>query len=182
MQYMITRAALLLRSYPTTLEQDQATMKDSKVSESSEKEKFSAKFQCRIRCWGWPPNFCCARRGSWLLQLLTANRNCKPCNPARSNKSKEWKVQQPPVLGHHSCHNLVCVFCRQLTLFIWIKPDRILWSSIENSLALLIVNNIYIHHTFLLSLETIPTLKQALETNNNLPVIWCLDSWRGYLT
>merc|ERR1719384_2082863 len=30
MQYMITRAALLLRSYPTTLEQDQATMKDSK--------------------------------------------------------------------------------------------------------------------------------------------------------
>ena len=31
MQYMITRAALLLRSYPTTLEQDQATMKDSKV-------------------------------------------------------------------------------------------------------------------------------------------------------
>ena len=32
MQYMITRAALLLRSYPTTLEQDQATMKDSKVN------------------------------------------------------------------------------------------------------------------------------------------------------
>ena len=31
MQYMITRAALLLRSYPITLEQDQATMKDSKV-------------------------------------------------------------------------------------------------------------------------------------------------------
>merc|ERR1719189_1677027 len=30
MQYMITRAALLLRSYPTTLEQDQATMKGSK--------------------------------------------------------------------------------------------------------------------------------------------------------
>merc|ERR1719384_2050819 len=30
MQYMITRAALLLRSYPTTLVQDQATMKDSK--------------------------------------------------------------------------------------------------------------------------------------------------------
>merc|ERR1712223_516472 len=30
MQYMIPRAALLLRSYPTTLEQDQATMKDSK--------------------------------------------------------------------------------------------------------------------------------------------------------
>jgi len=30
MQYMITRAALLLRSYPTTLEQDQTTMKESK--------------------------------------------------------------------------------------------------------------------------------------------------------
>jgi len=30
MQYMITRAALLLRSYPTTLEQDQATIKDTK--------------------------------------------------------------------------------------------------------------------------------------------------------
>ena len=31
MQYMITRAALLLRAYPTTLEQDQETLKDSKV-------------------------------------------------------------------------------------------------------------------------------------------------------
>ena len=38
MQYMITRAALLLRSYPTTLEQDQATMKDSKVKESEKQE------------------------------------------------------------------------------------------------------------------------------------------------
>ena len=36
MQYMITRAALLLRSYPTTLEQDQATMKDSKVKASEQ--------------------------------------------------------------------------------------------------------------------------------------------------
>ena len=31
MQYMITRAALLLRAYPTTLEQDQDTLKESKV-------------------------------------------------------------------------------------------------------------------------------------------------------
>ena len=31
MQYMITRAALLLRAYPTTLEQDQAILKESKV-------------------------------------------------------------------------------------------------------------------------------------------------------
>ncbi len=31
MQYMITRAALLLRAYPTTLEQDQATLKETKV-------------------------------------------------------------------------------------------------------------------------------------------------------
>jgi len=30
MQYMITRAALLLRAYPTTLEQDQDTLKESK--------------------------------------------------------------------------------------------------------------------------------------------------------
>jgi len=32
MQYMITRAALLLRAYPTTLEQDQAILKESKDS------------------------------------------------------------------------------------------------------------------------------------------------------
>merc|ERR1719147_370629 len=32
MQYMITRAALLLRAYPTTLEQDQTILKDSKDS------------------------------------------------------------------------------------------------------------------------------------------------------
>ena len=32
MQYMITRASLLLRSYPTTLEQDQQTVKDTKVT------------------------------------------------------------------------------------------------------------------------------------------------------
>jgi len=31
MQYMVTRAALLLRAYPTTLEKDQETLKDSKV-------------------------------------------------------------------------------------------------------------------------------------------------------
>ena len=43
MQYMITRAALLLRSYPTTLEQDQATMKDSKVTESEKQRNFEAK-------------------------------------------------------------------------------------------------------------------------------------------
>ena len=30
-QYMITRAALLLRAYPTTLEQDQQTIKESQV-------------------------------------------------------------------------------------------------------------------------------------------------------
>ena len=40
---MITRAALLLRSYPTTLEQDQATMKDSKVTESEKQQNFEAK-------------------------------------------------------------------------------------------------------------------------------------------
>ena len=43
MQYMITRAALLLRSYPTTLEQDQATMKDSKVTESEKQGNSEAK-------------------------------------------------------------------------------------------------------------------------------------------
>ena len=43
MQYMITRAALLLRSYPTTLEQDQATMKDSKVTESEKQGNSDAK-------------------------------------------------------------------------------------------------------------------------------------------
>ena len=43
MQYMITRAALLLRSYPTTLEQDQATMKDSKVTESKKQGNSEAK-------------------------------------------------------------------------------------------------------------------------------------------
>ena len=43
MQYMITRAALLLRSYPTTLEQDQATMKDSKVTESEKQGHSEAK-------------------------------------------------------------------------------------------------------------------------------------------
>ena len=43
MQYMITRAALLLRSYPTTLEQDQATMKDSKVTESEKQGSSEAK-------------------------------------------------------------------------------------------------------------------------------------------
>ena len=40
---MITRAALLLRSYPTTLEQDQATMKDSKVTESEKQGNSEAK-------------------------------------------------------------------------------------------------------------------------------------------
>ena len=40
---MITRAALLLRSYPTTLEQDQATMKDSKVTESEKQGNSDAK-------------------------------------------------------------------------------------------------------------------------------------------
>jgi hypothetical protein len=32
MQYMITRAALLLRAYPTTLQQDQLIIKESTVS------------------------------------------------------------------------------------------------------------------------------------------------------
>ena len=32
MQYMITRAALLLRAYPTTLEQDQQILKETTVS------------------------------------------------------------------------------------------------------------------------------------------------------
>ncbi len=31
MQYMITRAALLLRAYPTTLQQDQLTIKETTV-------------------------------------------------------------------------------------------------------------------------------------------------------
>jgi hypothetical protein len=32
MQYMITRAALLLRAYPTTIEQDEQILKDTTVS------------------------------------------------------------------------------------------------------------------------------------------------------
>ena len=35
MQYLITRATLLLRSYPTTLEQDQAVLKEATAAPTS---------------------------------------------------------------------------------------------------------------------------------------------------
>jgi hypothetical protein len=46
MQYMITRAALLLRAYPTTLQQDQLIIKESTVSS----KKVILKRNCERSC------------------------------------------------------------------------------------------------------------------------------------
>ena len=72
---MITRCALLLRSYKTTLEEDQTLFKETTVIEDNAGRGNLMILYSRIRSASTIFSSDCARRGFWSLLWLTARPN-----------------------------------------------------------------------------------------------------------
>jgi len=75
LQYMITRCALLLRSYKTTLEEDQTLFKQTTVIEDHSRRENLMILHSRIRSVSIIFSLDYARREFWSLLLLTARPN-----------------------------------------------------------------------------------------------------------